>query len=93
MATSYLVSERVAKENTGKSAPERHGLGGKPRIILSMWLRGEPFCYTCSLCGRPFILPEDRSPKVAMEEVRAAFNEHIGEEHPTREKRVGDMAV
>jgi hypothetical protein len=89
----YLVSEQVVKENTGKTEQEKYFLGQKPRIILSMWLRGEPFCYTCSLCGRAFILPEDRNPTEGLKEVWAAFHEHVSEEHPARETRVGDMAV
>ena len=93
MATSHLTTVQKAQENTGIIEEERYGLGGKPRIILSMWLRGEPFCYTCSLCGRPFILPEDRNPKEGMEEVWAAFNQHVGEEHSTVEKEVGTLVV
>jgi hypothetical protein len=87
------MSEQKAKENSGKSEEERYGLGGKPRIVLSMWLRGKPFCYTCSLCGHPFILPEDRSPMEGREEVWAAFNRHAGEEHSAAEKRAVAMAA
>lgn len=37
--------------------------GEKPRLVLTWWVRGEPFFYMCSRCGQPFLFPEDRSPK------------------------------
>ena len=54
----------------------------RPRIVLSPWIKGEPLRYTCSLCGRTFIFPEDRSPKEGMAEVLTAFDEHVREAHP-----------
>lgn len=34
-----------------------------PRLVLTCWVRGEPFFYVCSRCGQPFLFPEGRSPK------------------------------
>jgi hypothetical protein len=59
----------------------------RPRIVLSQWTKGDPINYKCSLCGRVFILPEDREPKEAMAEVLAAFNEHVYETHPEAQKQ------
>ncbi|MGH9431652.1 MAG: hypothetical protein ACRD3T_08925 [Terriglobia bacterium] len=52
----------------------------KAELILSDWVKGEPFAYRCSLCGQRFLPPEDRSPKEGMAEVWAAFMEHVREE-------------
>jgi hypothetical protein len=38
--------------------------------------------YECSDCRRGFILPDDVTPKQAMEEVWAAFQEHVTDLHP-----------
>lgn len=48
---------------------------------MGPWIKGEPFTYKCSLCGQPFMPPEDRSPKEAMAELFQAFNQHAGELH------------
>jgi hypothetical protein len=53
----------------------------RPKLVCSPWIKGEPFSYGCSICGQPFPPPEDRSPKEAMQELLAAFNEHIRDEH------------
>lgn len=53
----------------------------RPELVLSPWVKGEPFVYRCSLCGRTFLPPEDRNPKEAMKELREAFEEHIREAH------------
>ena len=63
----------------------------RPRIILTTWIKGEPFSYSCSLCGQPFILPEDRNPREGMEEVWAAFNEHVEEDHSAAKERNGAL--
>jgi hypothetical protein len=54
----------------------------RPTLIMNAWLRGYPFSYECSLCGQKFLLPDDRDPKEAVAEVRAAFKDHVREEHP-----------
>jgi len=54
----------------------------KPRLALTRWARGEPFFYTCSQCGHPFLLPEERSPVQGASELLAAFREHVQKEHP-----------
>jgi hypothetical protein len=59
----------------------------EPRIVLSPWIMGEPISYKCSLCGQGFILPEDRSLKEGMEEIWAAFTEHVREAHSEGEKK------
>ncbi len=51
-------------------------------IIGGPVLKGEPFCYECSLCHQRFILPEDRDAKTGAAELLAAFKEHLREEHP-----------
>jgi hypothetical protein len=53
----------------------------RPKLVLSPWIKGEPLSYRCSFCDQPFLLPEDRSPKEAMEEVWTAFEQHIRDEH------------
>jgi len=53
----------------------------KPQLVVSPWIRGRPYTYECSFCGRKFMLPEDRRPKEAAAEVWAAFNEHVHQEH------------
>jgi hypothetical protein len=58
-----------------------HRMTERPKLVLSPWIKGERFSYRCSICDQPFLLPEDRSPKEAMEEVLAAFNEHVCDEH------------
>jgi hypothetical protein len=57
----------------------------KPRLLIN-YQKGAPIVYECSLCGQRFILPEDRSPKEAMTELRGAFKEHIQEKHPEHAK-------
>jgi hypothetical protein len=52
-----------------------------PKLLIRPWTRGEPFSYICSVCGQPFLLPEDRAAKEAMEELLEAFKEHIREIH------------
>jgi hypothetical protein len=54
----------------------------RPRLVLSEWHKGELLNYECSLCGRKFLLPEDRNRKEAAAEIMAAFNDHLREEHP-----------
>ena len=54
----------------------------KPQLVITDWIRGEPIAYQCSLCGKKFLLPEDRSPKEGVAELFAAFNEHVTERHP-----------
>jgi hypothetical protein len=54
----------------------------KPRLVLPRLAKGEPFDYQCSRCGQPFLLPEDRTPREAMAELWAAFNQHVQEAHP-----------
>jgi len=54
---------------------------GKPQLVVSPWIRCGPYIYECSLCGRKFMLPEDRSPKKAAAELWAAFNEHVHQAH------------
>ncbi len=53
----------------------------KTQPVLTGWGEGEPMTYKCSLCGRPFLFPEDRSPKEGAAELWAAFQEHVQEEH------------
>ncbi len=53
----------------------------KPQLVMTNWVKGEPFAYKCSLCGQTFLLPEDRTPKEAMAEVLAAFNDHCRKDH------------
>ena len=54
----------------------------RAQLIVNVPVRGEPMVYQCSLCGQVFPLSEERTPKQAMSEVRAAFQEHIRESHP-----------
>jgi hypothetical protein len=54
----------------------------KPRLVLTKYSKDEPIAYTCSLCGQPFLFPEDRRPKEGTAELWAAFQEHVREEHP-----------
>jgi hypothetical protein len=56
--------------------------GEKLCLVLTCWVRGQPFFYQCSQCGRLFVLPEDRTPKEGASELWAAFKEHVQEEHP-----------
>lgn len=51
----------------------------RPRLVVTSW--NEPITYQCSRCGQIFLPPEDRSPKDAVVELLAAFQEHIGEVH------------
>ena len=53
----------------------------QPRLVAAGWVKGEPMAYRCSLCGQIFLLPDDRTPKEAPAELRAAFHQHVGEEH------------
>ena len=53
----------------------------KPRLVVTEWVKDEPVAYQCSLCGQIFLLPDDRTPKEAAAELRAAFHQHVGEEH------------
>lgn len=53
----------------------------KPRLVFSAWVKGEPIAYQCSLRGQTFLLPDDRTPKEAAAELRAAFREHVLEDH------------
>ena len=55
----------------------------RPKLVPSPWIKGELYSYRCSICDHPFLPPEDRSPKEAMEELLAAFNEHVRDEHST----------
>lgn len=57
-------------------------MGQEPRLVLTCWVRGEPFFYKCARCGQAFLLPEDRTPKEGALEVWAAFKEHVQQEHP-----------
>ena len=52
-----------------------------PKLTAKPLIENETFGYMCSSCSQPFLPPEDRSPKEAMEEVWEAFNEHIRDEH------------
>jgi hypothetical protein len=54
----------------------------KARLIIEGSLRGETLAYKCSLCRQVFLLPDDRTPKEAVAEVWAAFQQHVREEHP-----------
>lgn len=54
----------------------------KAQLIVDVPVRGEPTVYQCSLCGQVFPLSEERTPKQAMAEARAAFQEHIWQSHP-----------
>ncbi len=54
---------------------------GKPHLVVTSWIQGEPMSYQCSRCSQIFLLPEDRSPKDGAAELLAAFQEHVGEEH------------
>jgi hypothetical protein len=56
----------------------------KPRLAVTSWC--EPVAYRCSLCGRVFLPPEDRSPKDAAVELLAAFQDHVEEVHAEEEK-------
>jgi hypothetical protein len=56
----------------------------KPLLVLRTWIKGELLSYRCSICDQLFLLPEDRCPKEALEEVWAAFNEHTHDEHPRK---------
>lgn len=51
-------------------------------IVVSPATSHGPFFYKCSLCEQRFLLPEDRTPKEAVEELWATFKEHVREEHP-----------
>lgn len=52
----------------------------KAQLIVKLPARGgEPMVYQCSLCGQIFPLPEGRTPKEAMAEVRMAFRQHVRE--------------
>ncbi len=53
----------------------------RPHLVMSPWIKGHEITYECSACGQIFVLPEDRSPKEAVTELRAAFQEHVRSEH------------
>ncbi len=57
-----------------------------PRLVVTAGAKGEPLAYQCSRCGQLFLLPEDRDPKDAAVELRAAFQDHLGEEHADEAK-------
>ena len=52
-----------------------------PKLKISQWVKGLAFTYECSLCGQPFLTPEDQPPKEAMSEIWEAFNDHTREAH------------
>jgi hypothetical protein len=54
----------------------------KPQLRMAPWVKGDAMAYECSLCGRTFLLPEDRPPKEGVAEVWAAFNDHVRQDHP-----------
>jgi len=55
----------------------------KAQLVVAGPVRnGDHFLYECSLCGQPFILPEDREPRDGAAELLAAFREHVREQHP-----------
>lgn len=64
----------------------------KAQLVGTRWVKGESMAYEwvvvctttykCSLCGQTFRSPEDRPPKEGRAEVWAAFNDHVGREHP-----------
>ena len=53
----------------------------KATLIMSHYVKGEPISYVCSLCGKQFLLPEDRSPKEGATELLAAFSDHVKKRH------------
>jgi hypothetical protein len=53
----------------------------RPQLVISPWVKGEPIAYRCSVCGRIFLLPEDRNAKEAMAELWATFGDHVREVH------------
>jgi uncharacterized OB-fold protein len=53
----------------------------RPQLRMSRWTKGKPMTCECSACGQTFLPPEDRSPKQAMQELLAAFEQHIREMH------------
>jgi hypothetical protein len=60
-------------------------LNEKPHLVVTGWVKGEAISYECSRCGQIFLLPEDRGPKDAAEELLAAFHDHVGEAHAEKE--------
>ena len=58
----------------------------KSRLMVTAWAKNEPLAYQCSRCDQIFLLPEDRDPKDAVIELRAAFQDHLGEEHADEAK-------
>jgi hypothetical protein len=57
-----------------------------PILVVTEWAKGEPIAYKCSACGQVFLLPDDRTPKEATDELLAAFHEHLGEVHADETK-------
>ena len=55
--------------------------GERPRLVMTVWVKGVPLAYKCSRCGQAFLLPEDRTPKEGASELCKAFKEHVHEEH------------
>ena len=53
----------------------------RPHLVMSPWIKDHEITYECSACGQIFVPPEDRSPKEAIAELRAAFQEHVRSEH------------
>jgi len=54
----------------------------RAQLIVNVPVKGEPMVYQCSVCGQVFRLAEERTPKQAMAEIWAAFQDHIREGHP-----------
>jgi hypothetical protein len=54
----------------------------EPDLILSPWVKGEPFHYQCSACGHQFLLREDISPAEGAKDLWGAFSDHVRNEHP-----------
>ena len=53
----------------------------KAQLVLKRSVQRELLSYECSLCGQVFPLAEDRTAKQMMQELHAAFQEHVRREH------------
>jgi hypothetical protein len=62
--------------------PVRHD---SARLVITRRASGELISYACSLCGKPFPLDEEGTPKKTMAELWAAFKAHVENDHPNNQ--------
>lgn len=52
------------------------------RLIVRVWVKGEPMVYQCSLCDQAFVFSEEGTAKESVADLWSAFRNHVREYHP-----------